>query len=433
MKTTLFTSQKQTLTMLWLIIVTCAYGQKSQLNDEFDNPCSLSEWNNIVDVEGWDAEQLQELNISDSISGSLMMRPWTSAWFEDYRGTLIFKEASGNFTFTSEVTALNGMNETVLPGSTFSLAGLMIRSPKTITDAPNQWVSGDENYVFLSIGRADSGDGGSWQFEVKNTVSSNSNLFISNIPSNIATIRMVRKDNALLVLYRIGGNPWVVHRRYDRPDLPDTVQLGFVTYTDWPNVNVYSYEDHNNNVLNSGYENRNWEADLTGAFNYARFDTAQVPPAMDHLDLTDAAAASDGDLLNWFGDDSAPAVTFDGSEWIGLIDSDWNNPSNWRDGGIPASGDSVWIRNSSCAQVHPPIVPAGLPTLSSLRISSGAQLTIPDGVVLVIDLQAPGSSVTNEGNILVDGVLQVMHASQREVRNRNNITVSESGQLIIDP
>ncbi len=418
-----------------VMILMYHYGssQKSLLNDEFDNPCSLSDWNNIVDVEGWNAEQLQELNISDSIYGSMMMRPWTSAWFEDYRGTLIFKETTGDFVFTSEVTALNGMNDATLPGSGFSLAGLMIRVPKTITDAPAEWVGGDENYVFLSIGRANSGNGGSWQFEVKNTIDSDSDLFIQDIPSNVATIRMVRKDNALLVLYQIGNNPWVVHRRYDRPDLPDRVQLGFVTYTDWPNVNVYSYENHNNNVLNSDYDNRNWGPDLTGAFNYARFDTAQVPAPMNNLDLTDNGLVSDSDLLNWFGYASTPAFSFDGSEWIGMVDSDWNNPGNWKDGEIPMPGDSVWIRNSSCAQVHPPSVPIGLPTISSLRISSGAELSVPVGVTLSVDLTTPGSSIINEGNFHVEGILHVQNADQKEIINRQQITISDTGQVIIDP
>ncbi len=57
-------------------------------------------------------------------------------------------------------------------------------------------------------------------------------------------------DGAIIVLHQILGESFVVRQRYDRSDMPDTLQVGMVTYTDWPKVSTYSYSFHNFNTLN---------------------------------------------------------------------------------------------------------------------------------------------------------------------------------------
>ena len=74
--------------------------------------------------------------------------------------------------------------------------------------------------------------------------------------------------------------------------MPSTVQVGMVTYTDWPKVNTYSYAFHNFNTLNedlnpdpTNYQPFN--ADLIGTFDYARFEEVDVPAQYVGLDFSD--------------------------------------------------------------------------------------------------------------------------------------------------
>ena len=107
---------------LLTLCVVFVYGQHHLLNDEFNNPCTLSDWKNITQEEAWDAEHLEAWDVSETYPGELMMMPWTSSWYANHRGCLLFKEISGDFVFTIEVTATNRAGQNVPPSSQFSLA-----------------------------------------------------------------------------------------------------------------------------------------------------------------------------------------------------------------------------------------------------------------------------------------------------------------------
>jgi len=299
---------KSICTLLFSILI--AYQTNAQiqlLNDEFDNSATLSaNWLNINDEEGWNAEHLEVHDINTSTAGSLHMMPYTSSWYQDYRGTLLFKNIDQNFVLTTEVTVSNRAGNG-LPSSQFSLAGLMIRNA---IDYPNgatsDWQSGNENYIFMAAGRANAGTP---QFEVKTTVNGNSSLQISNISttSNVQ-IRIARIDAAIIVLYRLPNQNWEVHQRYARPDFDNEIQMGFVTYTDWPKVSSYAPIFHNSNVLNSSLspdpsQGVPFTPDIIGQFDFARFDDITVPTSLAGVDLV--SSATDTDLLSFLGFESA--------------------------------------------------------------------------------------------------------------------------------
>jgi len=104
------------------------------LNDEFNDASTLSQWKRVTFVEGWNADQLELQNINTTRSGRMVMMPFTSTWFNDYRGELTFKEVQGDFVVTADVEA-TGRNGASPPSSAYSLAGLMIRAPRAITPA----------------------------------------------------------------------------------------------------------------------------------------------------------------------------------------------------------------------------------------------------------------------------------------------------------
>ncbi|MCB9291536.1 MAG: hypothetical protein H6559_00150 [Lewinellaceae bacterium] len=311
--------------LLTAISYSTAQAQLHLLNDEFGHPCTLSEWQRLNDTEGWDADQLEILDINTESPGRLTMKPYTCVWYNDYRGPLVYKLVEGNFVFTTqvEVAAADGAG---LPSSQFSLGGCMIRAPKAITSGGGDWTAGQENYVFLSIGYAkpdhhtcplneegvgDCGPGP--HFEVKETTRSVSTLSISPVSSQTVTIRLARIGNVIIVLRQVPGGPFEVHQRYNRIDFPEEVQVGFVTYTNWEKAGSYTTDFHNRHVLNEDLAadptpGRPFNPDLLAQFEYARFNEVEVPPALAGLNLMDEAAVSDAALLSFLGFESEPAT-----------------------------------------------------------------------------------------------------------------------------
>jgi hypothetical protein len=411
------------------------FAQHSALSDEFNAPCDLYKWQNIDSVEGWYADHLEQHNVSVAYEGELMMMPYTSSWFEDYRGVLLFKELEGDFVFTSRITVTNRAGLAVLPNTVFSLAGLMVRAPKTLTNGATGWQPDEENYVFLSIGRASGNT--QFQFEVKTTQDGNSVLNISNIGVNQIYIRMIRINNAILALYSLDNINWAVHRRYDRSDLPNLVQLGFVTYTDWPNVNSYVPIVQNSNILNDDFDaNVNWSPDLIGRFGFARFENVTIPTALQGLDFyiedTNNNGVSDSQILSFLNYPSESIVNTTAKIWKGINDSDWNNSVNWNGGILPVQGDEIIIPNCSCPEVFNPVIPLNTPVYSSLFLEPGAQLNVPIGHTLNIDLQNAQSHFIIEGRLENNGNINIINSDSKPVIIRENLINYPSAEINIE-
>lgn len=282
------------------------------LSDEFDAP-SLGDYQRVRDVESWPNDQLEVLDVGVTRAGWLTLIPHTNAWYEDYRGPLVFKEVTGDFVATTSVEVSNRAG-TGAPGRQYSLAGLMIRAPRAIT--PGTWTPNGEQYSFLSIGAASVP--GSFQYEVKTTryideFTPYSLLEISNLPCGCgeSLLQTVRIGEYIIQLAKDPSSPWTVINRYHRPDLPATVQLGFVAYTDWENVQLYSVADHNVTTITevAGQPGVPTEPDLLAQFDYLRFVTPEVPGALDGMDLTDEGLVSDEALLEFLGENALAATT----------------------------------------------------------------------------------------------------------------------------
>lgn len=401
------------------------YNQHSLLSDEFNKPCNIDDWYNINETEGWGAEQLELHDVAITNDDKLTMMPYTSSWFADYRGILLFKNISGDFIFETSVEASNRAGAG-LPSSQYSLSGLMIRTPKSLTTGATDWTGGQENYVFLAMGFAAtnhpscSGCAGP-HFEVKNTINSNSNLTISSIESLNVIIRMVRINGVVLVLRRTPATPFVVHARFDRSsNMPDSVQVGMVTYTDWPNVSMYDYETQNANVLNDDFDNTvSWNPDLIAQFEYARFDDVVVPQHLQGLNFYNEVA--DTAIINNFGYDLFPQAPWYGKIWKGS-DSDWTNSSNWTGGTIPIATDSLLIPDCLCLDIACPEIPAGSYNYRTMVVEEEGSVTVNVGATLNIDLTNPSWRFFNEGTIINNGTISINSPSGSEVINEGNIT-----------
>ncbi|HSH16343.1 MAG TPA: hypothetical protein VLD18_09940 [Verrucomicrobiae bacterium] len=282
-----------------------AYDDLTLLSDEFDDAGSLSNWLRIHETEGWNNDTLETFDANTTRPGQLVMMPHTSSWYEEYRGELTYKLVTGDFVITTFVEPRNRAG-TGRPERDYSLAGIMVRSPRSMT-SPDQWTPLGQNYVFLSMGSANRATGG-YDYEVKTTLDSVSTLVIEGAAATRATIQVARIGPHLLMLRRDEGGEWVVHRRYHRPDFPATLQAGLTVYTDWDTCFAVGVENNNRLVLTNGVTLlgggtlNNAQPDLVATFDFVRFARPQVPAELTGADLSNPGAVTDQQLLAFLGE-----------------------------------------------------------------------------------------------------------------------------------
>ena len=268
-----------------------AHDDLTSLSDEFDAPPSLSQWKSVWQTEGWGANQLLTRDINTSQPGRFVLTPHSSTWYRDWRGVLEYKEITGDFVVTTDVEPRRRSGPGA-PQSLYSLAGIMVRAPRPNVTSPTTWTPGGENYVFLSLGTGDSP--GNFQFEVKTTQNSDSVLNLSPGVAR-ARIQVARIGSTFIMLRQNEGGSWIVHQRYQRPDFPQTAQVGLTTYTDWNTASQLTPLAHNQTVIQGG------APDLIAAFEYVRFARPIVPAALRGRNFGDPGSVSDAELTSFLG------------------------------------------------------------------------------------------------------------------------------------
>lgn len=289
------------------------------LGDEFDDATTMPNWRRHWQAEHWPTDQLQYFAIEPATgNGVMVMRPHSSGWWQDYRGELTFKRVTGDFVVTIHIEPRNAAHSGA-PGSTsggtveseYSLAGVMIRAPRPEVEAANNnWQRGGERYVFLAMGSADVP--GRYQFEDKTTrtaLPGQGNSFsvrlITDAHASAAHLRLARIGGHVIALVQptqpLGA--WRVLRRFAREDLPATLQIGLVAYTDYATVATCSFEQHNTQLLLHACGNPAQPADpdLSAHTDFFRLSRPEVPAALTALNLSDPSAVSDAQLLSFLG------------------------------------------------------------------------------------------------------------------------------------
>lgn len=285
------------------------------LSDEFDDAASQASWQRVNEVENWNADQLHTYDIDQTQAGRMVMAPHTVVWYENWRGPMAFKEVTGDFVITTQVHItdrddVGGSDDDDIPNDAqYSLGGVMIRTPRAINDPAVDWQPGSmaddgtnngENYVFLSLGH---GTNGQFTFEVKTTRNSNSQLELTPTAGNTATLQLARIGNSVIAMLREPGQDWVVHRRYTRADMPETMQVGIVSYTDWSKASDFDPFVHNSNVLTEGVDDptpdESFNPDLMAGYDYARYSRPQLPAELEGVDLVNEA--TEQQLLSFLG------------------------------------------------------------------------------------------------------------------------------------
>ena len=263
----------------------------ASLSDEFDDPKTIGNWLRVFEVERTGADQLERFDMGRTQDGWMALVPYTSTWYRDYRGELVHKRVSGDFVVTTRVHTA-GRNGRGAPSRPYSLAGIMVRTARDAS--PQAWRPGGENYIFLSHGSANRP--GSYQFEVKTTVNSDSQLEINDTRHAEAEIRIARIGEHFVLLRREPERQWTVHRRYHRRDMPRELQVGMTVYTDYENASRLDAAQHNRTVI------RNGSPDLVAGFDYFRFQRPQIPTTLQGRAFSDPSQVSDEDLLRFLGE-----------------------------------------------------------------------------------------------------------------------------------
>jgi hypothetical protein len=177
----------------------------------------------IPGFEDWSVVNPQSVDIQVEKNSSLLLTLKRHAlWFMQQRGVLLYKPVGGNFKITADVYTAKSSDPSQPPGGdkTVQLGGLMARNGN----------SGQENYVFIVVGD----DGNGLSVETKNTTQGLSKYEGPYWGSGEAELRLCRVGQTFNLYKRhVNANePWTLATSYDRPDLPDTLQVGVNIYTD---------------------------------------------------------------------------------------------------------------------------------------------------------------------------------------------------------
>ena len=230
-----------------IVAVLCTSGisaqEISELNDEFNDSLTLGNWSWYHETEGW-PDRIVNVDINTTEPGALFMEPTSSGWYNDLDSPFMFKELEGDFVIHARIKTAG--KSSVTPMRTYSLTGIFIRAPRDITS--ETWTAGQENWMFISTGAGD--EVGVPKFEVKNTVDSQSLLELTPADTGWIEMRLQRLDDVFTVEYKYDGGDWTHLRTYEppeRPVMPERLQVGLVTYTDWESIghfvgNAFSYK-----------------------------------------------------------------------------------------------------------------------------------------------------------------------------------------------
>lgn len=145
-------------------------------------------------------------------------------WYENNSGGLAYQNITGDFTISGKVLVRTKNDDTISPECNICLGGIMARNPDN---------TNGENYVHLVSGNTpSSGSGNILGVEHKSTTSSASIFTTEQDGISDHELKIERIGSNFLMSYKnIGATDWILIQTYNRPDLPETLQVGLNIYT----------------------------------------------------------------------------------------------------------------------------------------------------------------------------------------------------------
>lgn len=169
----------------------------------------------------WKWFQPELVSVSEDQGSMTWVATQENVWWMNWRGPYLFSHVIGDIDISIRVETRKVSDPTAYPDRDFQFAGLMLRDPKS-----DKWLT-NENYVFNVIGYRGEG----LQVETKSTVEGWSDVSGYDWETGDAWLRLVRQGaHFRLFAKSLAEDQWRLMSEYHRPDLPETLQLGFIAY-----------------------------------------------------------------------------------------------------------------------------------------------------------------------------------------------------------
>jgi hypothetical protein len=263
------------------------------LSDEFGDASTFqgasARWRWFHEQNGWPT-MLRRTARVDAQRGQLYLEPALSGWFADFHAPLLYQTVSGDFDVTARVLASSAQHADSVPRALWSLVGLMARVPRAVS--PESWAPRGENWLFITTGTAEAP--GVPVIETKSTVNSGSNLKLRPARAGWHELRIVRLRETFLLLSRAEGESWRLRERVMRRDVPNTLQVGLIAYSDGTNAPPAWRDPRAHNTADSTARAGVGAPDLGAHVDWVRF---RRPPV-----LRDVAP-------DWLTDHAVPEAT----------------------------------------------------------------------------------------------------------------------------
>lgn len=192
----------------------------------------------IPGFEDWSVFNAPVVEIQARDGALLLTLKRRALWFMDQQGVLAYTPVEGDFKITADLYTMKRSNPSQAPGGdgTVQLGGVMARNAS----------GGQENYVFIVVGD----DGNGLSVETKNTINDFSEYNGPPWNAASASLRLCRSGQTFQLYKRHTGSdePWIRAASFERPDLPESLQVGINIYTNstpdlqirYENINISS-------------------------------------------------------------------------------------------------------------------------------------------------------------------------------------------------
>jgi hypothetical protein len=175
----------------------------------------------LVDDKNWFWFQPEYVSfLEEGETFSLLSRA-ENVWWKNWRGPFFYSYVRGDVDVSVRVSARKASSPEDQLDRGYQFGGVMLRDPM------GQKVLSNENYVFNVVGYR----GDALQVETKSTVGGWSDVQGHPWLSGDAELRVLRVGGKFTLFARsIGEKEWKKLVEYDRPDLPEILQVGIIAY-----------------------------------------------------------------------------------------------------------------------------------------------------------------------------------------------------------
>jgi hypothetical protein len=206
----------------WEWVSTVVAPVSERLYRETPNDITLPYANPAGQLEaGWRWLNPQQVDVEPAPGAFSMFAATESLWFLNTQGPMVYRHLVGDATVAASVKARKRSARESPPDMEWQFAGLMLRDP-----AGGAWMS-RENYVFNVIGFCC----GELQVETKSTVNGKSHIHSMRWDGSDADLSIERKGSTFTMrARRSADDAWQELVKFDRPDLPERLQVGLIAY-----------------------------------------------------------------------------------------------------------------------------------------------------------------------------------------------------------